>query len=232
MPEIGGNTAPGFEECVRRSRPSGRRAGSGRRGRRLPARPEGRRPVGRNRRSRDRPPLGARHPARSSTPRPRAHRRLRAPAGPAGRAGPRRTRRRVLAGVRGERQGAHPRPLALTHQAGLPTIDHPITPAEAIAWDPMVTALAAQRPSWEPGTDHGYHGHTYGWLVGEVIRRVTGAASARSSPKRSPDRSTWTCGSGCRKPSGIGSAGSSPPRSTWTRWPGSTWTPFPNPCAR
>ncbi|MEU7748380.1 serine hydrolase domain-containing protein [Nonomuraea sp. NPDC049158] len=62
----------------------------------------------------------------------------------------------------------------LTHQAGLPTIDHPITPAEAIAWDPMVTALAAQRPSWEPGTDHGYHGLTYGWLVGEVVRRVSG----------------------------------------------------------
>lgn len=62
----------------------------------------------------------------------------------------------------------------LTHQAGLPVIDHPITPAEAVAWDPMVTALAAQRPSWEPGTDHGYHGHTYGWLVGEVVRRVTG----------------------------------------------------------
>ncbi|GAA4186552.1 serine hydrolase domain-containing protein [Streptosporangium oxazolinicum] len=62
----------------------------------------------------------------------------------------------------------------LTHQAGLPVIDHPITPAEAIAWEPMVTALAAQRPSWEPGTDHGYHAHTYGWLVGEVVRRVTG----------------------------------------------------------
>lgn len=62
----------------------------------------------------------------------------------------------------------------LTHQAGLPTIDHPITPAEAIAWDPMVTALAAQRPHWEPGTAHGYHGLTYGWLVGEVVRRVTG----------------------------------------------------------
>ncbi|MEV4526642.1 serine hydrolase domain-containing protein [Streptosporangium sp. NPDC049304] len=62
----------------------------------------------------------------------------------------------------------------LTHQAGLPVIDHPITPAEAIAWDPMVTALAAQRPSWEPGTAHGYHAHTYGWLVGEVVRRVTG----------------------------------------------------------
>jgi CubicO group peptidase (beta-lactamase class C family) len=62
----------------------------------------------------------------------------------------------------------------LTHQAGLPVIDHPITPAQAIAWEPMVTALAAQRPTWEPGTDHGYHGHTYGWLVGEVVRRVTG----------------------------------------------------------
>ncbi len=62
----------------------------------------------------------------------------------------------------------------LTHQAGLPAIDRPITPAEAIAWDPMVTALAAQRPFWEPGTEHGYHAHTYGWLVGEVVRRVTG----------------------------------------------------------
>ncbi|MFC4534507.1 serine hydrolase domain-containing protein [Sphaerisporangium dianthi] len=62
----------------------------------------------------------------------------------------------------------------LTHQAGLPTIDRPITPAEAIAWDPMVTALAAQRPYWEPGSEHGYHGLTYGWLVGEVVRRVTG----------------------------------------------------------
>lgn len=62
----------------------------------------------------------------------------------------------------------------LTHQAGLPVIDRPITPAEAVAWDPVVTALAAQRPSWAPGAAHGYHGLTYGWLVGEVVRRVTG----------------------------------------------------------
>jgi CubicO group peptidase (beta-lactamase class C family) len=62
----------------------------------------------------------------------------------------------------------------LTHQAGLPAIDRPISPAEAIAWEPMVTALAAQRPFWEPGTEHGYHGLTFGWLVGEVVRRVTG----------------------------------------------------------
>jgi CubicO group peptidase (beta-lactamase class C family) len=62
----------------------------------------------------------------------------------------------------------------LTHQAGLPAIDHPISPVEAIAWEPMVRALAAQRPFWEPGTDHGYHGLTFGWLVGEVVRRVSG----------------------------------------------------------
>jgi CubicO group peptidase (beta-lactamase class C family) len=62
----------------------------------------------------------------------------------------------------------------LTHQAGLPTLDHPISRADAIAWYPMVDALAAQRPAWEPGTAHGYHGLTFGWLVGEVVRRVSG----------------------------------------------------------
>src|SRR5690606_23626322 len=62
----------------------------------------------------------------------------------------------------------------LTHQAGLPAVDRPISRDEAIAWDPVVKALAAQRPYWEPGTAHGYHGLTYGWLVGEVVRRVSG----------------------------------------------------------
>ncbi|PWW63155.1 serine hydrolase domain-containing protein [Actinokineospora spheciospongiae] len=62
----------------------------------------------------------------------------------------------------------------LTHQAGLSALDRPLTPAEAIAGEPVVAALAAQRPAWEPGTAHGYHGHTHGWLVGEVVRRVTG----------------------------------------------------------
>ncbi len=36
----------------------------------------------------------------------------------------------------------------------------------------MVDALAAQKPIWEPGTKHGYHMRTYGWLVGEIIRRA------------------------------------------------------------
>ncbi len=62
----------------------------------------------------------------------------------------------------------------LSHRAGLAWVDGSMTPAEVFAWDPVVTALAAQAPSWPPGSAHGYHATTYGWLVGEVVRRVTG----------------------------------------------------------
>ncbi|WP_435272033.1 serine hydrolase domain-containing protein [Streptomyces parvulus] len=62
----------------------------------------------------------------------------------------------------------------LSHQAGLVTLDQPVPLDEALAWHPMAAALAAQRPQWTPGTAHGYHGRTWGWLVGEVIRRVSG----------------------------------------------------------
>ncbi|MFC9434057.1 serine hydrolase domain-containing protein [Nocardia sp. NPDC057030] len=62
----------------------------------------------------------------------------------------------------------------LTHQAGLAALDQPVPLDDALAWTPMVDALAAQTPNWTPGTDHGYHGRTFGWLIGEVIRRITG----------------------------------------------------------
>jgi CubicO group peptidase (beta-lactamase class C family) len=62
----------------------------------------------------------------------------------------------------------------LSHRAGLPTFERRITLEEALAWEPAVIALAAQHPLWEPGTTYGYHALTYGWLVGEVIRRATG----------------------------------------------------------
>jgi CubicO group peptidase (beta-lactamase class C family) len=42
-------------------------------------------------------------------------------------------------------------------------------------WDAMVERYAAEAPFWEPGTRHGYHAHSFGFLVGEVIRRITGA---------------------------------------------------------
>ena len=62
----------------------------------------------------------------------------------------------------------------LAHRAGLPWIDGTMSFDEAIAWDPVVEALARQSPAWEPGTDHGYHAVTFGYLVGEVVRRITG----------------------------------------------------------
>jgi CubicO group peptidase (beta-lactamase class C family) len=62
----------------------------------------------------------------------------------------------------------------LTHQAGLPAIDRTLTADEVQSWDPIAQALAEQSTFWEPGTAHGYHAITYGYLVGEVVRRVTG----------------------------------------------------------
>lgn len=62
----------------------------------------------------------------------------------------------------------------LSHQAGLAWVDGAMTAEEALSWEPVVEALAAQTPHWEPGTEHGYHATTYGWLVGEVIRRIAG----------------------------------------------------------
>jgi len=67
----------------------------------------------------------------------------------------------------------------LSHRAGLVALDQPVPLEQALAWHPMVAALAAQRPAWTPGTAFGYHGRTWGWLVGEVIRRVSGRTPGR-----------------------------------------------------
>lgn len=62
----------------------------------------------------------------------------------------------------------------LSHQAGLAWIDGEMTLDEALSWDPVVDALAQQVPHYAPGSQHGYHATTYGWLVGEVVRRISG----------------------------------------------------------
>lgn len=67
----------------------------------------------------------------------------------------------------------------LAHRAGVPVLDAPLTPAEAIDGVSGPRAVAAQRPVWEPGTAHGYHAMTYSWLLGELIRRVTGRTIGR-----------------------------------------------------
>ena len=62
----------------------------------------------------------------------------------------------------------------LDHRAGLPAVMVTVPDEKFYDWDFMTSALAEQEPLWEPDTAHGYHALTYGWLVGEVIRRVTG----------------------------------------------------------
>ncbi|XVV01696.1 serine hydrolase domain-containing protein [Actinosynnema sp. CA-248983] len=66
----------------------------------------------------------------------------------------------------------------LSHQAGLAAVKEPL-PADAMYdWALMTDVLARQEPFWEPGTAHGYHALTFGHLVGEVVRRVTGLTLA------------------------------------------------------
>ena len=62
----------------------------------------------------------------------------------------------------------------LTHQIGLPAIARALPAGSALRWDVMTEALAAQAPWWTPGERHGYHVNTQGFLLGEVIRRITG----------------------------------------------------------
>ncbi len=63
----------------------------------------------------------------------------------------------------------------LTHQAAMHRIRPLVTTAQTLLdWDAMVSILADAEPAWEPGIRPGYHALTYGWLVGEVIRRITG----------------------------------------------------------
>ncbi|GLX93072.1 serine hydrolase domain-containing protein [Herbidospora sp. NBRC 101105] len=62
----------------------------------------------------------------------------------------------------------------LSHRAGLPAIRRELPDGSLFDWTAMTGALAAEHPWWPPGERHGYHAVTFGWLVGEVLRRATG----------------------------------------------------------
>jgi CubicO group peptidase (beta-lactamase class C family) len=66
----------------------------------------------------------------------------------------------------------------LSHTAGLPEFDPPVAVADLYDWRGATTRLARQATRWEPGTLAGYHSVTQGFLVGEVVRRVTGQSLA------------------------------------------------------
>ncbi|HKF79178.1 MAG TPA: serine hydrolase domain-containing protein [Candidatus Dormibacteraeota bacterium] len=64
--------------------------------------------------------------------------------------------------------------MLLCHQSGVAAVHEPLPRGAFYDWELMTTTLARETPWWEPGTRHGYHGLTFGWLVGEVVRRVSG----------------------------------------------------------
>ncbi|MEV8504157.1 serine hydrolase domain-containing protein [Actinoplanes sp. NPDC051475] len=61
----------------------------------------------------------------------------------------------------------------LLHAAGVPWLPAYTMPQDLLDWDKMCRSIAGAHPVWTPGTQHGLHEWTYGWLVGEVVRRVT-----------------------------------------------------------
>jgi CubicO group peptidase (beta-lactamase class C family) len=62
----------------------------------------------------------------------------------------------------------------LSHQAGVCGVSQPLRVEDLYDWNKMVRLLAAQKPFWEPGTRAGYHAVTWGFLAGELVRRITG----------------------------------------------------------
>ncbi|MFZ8997683.1 MAG: serine hydrolase domain-containing protein [Ilumatobacteraceae bacterium] len=62
----------------------------------------------------------------------------------------------------------------MSHQAGLIGVDAPLDFDGIMSVTPVIESLQGQTPMWEPGTAHGYHAITYGWLAGELLARVDG----------------------------------------------------------
>lgn len=67
----------------------------------------------------------------------------------------------------------------LSHRAGLPAIRKPLPDGLMFDWPAMIAALEDETPWWEPGAAHGYHVNTFGYLVGEIVRRRTGRTLGR-----------------------------------------------------
>jgi CubicO group peptidase (beta-lactamase class C family) len=71
-------------------------------------------------------------------------------------------------------KGEIPLRWVMCHRSGLAGLTVPLTAADYEDWEKITALLAAQQPLWEPGTISGYHAMTFGFLVGEIVRRTTG----------------------------------------------------------
>jgi CubicO group peptidase (beta-lactamase class C family) len=75
-------------------------------------------------------------------------------------------------------KGSMPVRWLLSHRAGLPAVRQELELADVVDWERMVGLLAEERPLLPPGEIHQYHAVTFGWLAGEIIRRITGTGVA------------------------------------------------------
>jgi CubicO group peptidase (beta-lactamase class C family) len=66
--------------------------------------------------------------------------------------------------------------MMLDHSVGLPALRAKVKDNGPYEWDYMTGLLAEEAPFWEPGTRNGYHGFTFGWTVGEMVRRAAGVS--------------------------------------------------------
>jgi CubicO group peptidase (beta-lactamase class C family) len=62
----------------------------------------------------------------------------------------------------------------LTHSVGIPAMPDGCTVEQMCDWQHMTSAIAAMEAMWQPGSATGYHAYTYGWIAGELLRRVRG----------------------------------------------------------
>ncbi len=67
----------------------------------------------------------------------------------------------------------------LAHKAGVPHLPDGISPEMMCDWERVCTGIAALTPLWEPGNGTGYHAYSFGWILGEVVRRIDGRPIAQ-----------------------------------------------------
>jgi CubicO group peptidase (beta-lactamase class C family) len=121
--------------------------------------------------------------------------------------------------------------LVLSHQAGLNGLARPMDEAGLLAWTPYVDALAAMAPLWAPGSRIIYHALSYGHLVGEPLRRVTGSSPGRFIAEQIAGRlnAAFFLGLHEREEGRVAEMIEGPKASDWVAYVRST--PFPHSCA-
>src|SRR5437667_10563912 len=77
--------------------------------------------------------------------------------------------------------------MLLNHQSGLSAIREMLPPGAFFNWEEMVRYLERLEPWWKPGSQHSYQAFTFGWLVGEVVRRISGKSFGTFSREEVPE---------------------------------------------